>query len=128
MFGFNSSKNDFRAKLNGEKSILGYLIFEDSGISFHEDFSLSSPVSLHFRAEEIQSINFRDTSNDVYQPSFWRILFLKMFAFARPKNWSSNSCEIEIEMISDEFVFFEIEGLTANEIRARINQIVSGYF
>ena len=53
---------------------------------------------------------------------------MRMLAFARPKNWSNSSCEIEIEMINGEFVFFEIEGLTSNEIRSRINQIVSGYF
>ena len=55
---FGSMKNEFRAKLNGEKSALGYLVFEDSGISFHEDFSLSSPINLRFDSREIQSINF----------------------------------------------------------------------
>jgi hypothetical protein len=125
---FGSIKNEFRAKLNGEKSALGYLVFEDSGISFHEDFSLSSPINLRFDSREIQSINFRDTSSDVYQPGFWKVFFLRVLAFARPKNWSNSSCEVEVEMMSGEFVFFEIEGLTSSEIRSRINQIVSGYF
>lgn len=127
MFG-GDSRNEFRAKLNGKKSAMGYLVFEDGGLSFHEDFSFSSPVSFTISRDEINSINFVDSSTDNFQPSFWRVFFLRLLAFARPKNWSKKSCQIEIETVSGEFMFFEIENLTANEVRVRINQTVSRYF
>lgn len=127
MFNFDS-KNEFRANLNGEKSKAGYLVFENDGIHFHEDFSISAPLETFLPAGEIEVIDFQDTSNQIFQPSLARVFFLRIFAFARPRNWSDNSCRVEIEMANGDFVFFDIEGITAAEIRARINAVVEKYF
>lgn len=77
---------EFQAELNGDKNILGSLVFENDGISFYENFALTRPPELKLPAGEILAINFVDVEKEIYQPSIWRIFFLKELAFGRPKN------------------------------------------
>ena len=80
-------KFEFQANFNGDKNITGSLIFNEEGVEFYEDFALSRPLEFHLSATEIASIDFIDTADEVYQPGIFRIMFLGMLAFGRPKNW-----------------------------------------
>lgn len=79
---------EFQAELNGDKNILGSLVFENDGISFYENFALTRPLELKLPAGEILAINFVDVEKEIYQPSIWRILFLKGVSF-----WSTKELE-----------------------------------
>ncbi|MDO4872160.1 MAG: hypothetical protein Q4A27_01880 [bacterium] len=123
-----NQKYEFQANFNGDKNFAGSLVFELDGVKFYEDFSLSRPLELILPAQEIESLNFTDTTNEVYQPGFWRLVFFGMLAFARPKNWQQKACRIEIEMMDGNFYYFTISGQSAMDVRAKINQIVTQYF
>ena len=64
---------EFQAELNGNKNILGSLVFENDGISFYENFALTRPLELKLPAGEILAINFVDMEkemfSDIYQNS-----------------------------------------------------------
>ncbi len=121
-------KFEFQANFNGDKNISGSLIFSASGVEFYEDFALSRPLEFHLNATEIASIDFIDAADEVYQPGIFRILFLGMLAFGRPKNWQKKSCRIEIEMLDGNIYYFTINGYSSLDIRTQVNKIVSGYF
>ena len=121
-------KFEFQANFNGDKNIAGSLIFSASGVEFYEDFALFRPLEICLEPNEIQEINFIDTADEVYQPGIFRILFLGILAFGRPKNWRKKSCRIEIAMVDGNFYYFTIGGYSALDIRAYINQVISRYF
>lgn len=121
-------KFEFQANFNGDKNIAGSLIFSANGIEFYEDFALSRPLEIYLKPSEIQEINFIDTADEVYQPGIFRILFLGMLAFGRPKNWQKKSCRIEVEMLDGNLYYFTINGYSSLDIRTQVNNIVSGYF
>lgn len=119
---------EFQAELNGDKNILGSLVFENDGISFYENFALTRPLELKLSAGEILAINFVDVEKEIYQPSIWRIFFLKELAFGRPKNWNQDSCRVEVEMNYGSLYYFMIKEISAINVRTRVNRLVSGYF
>ena len=119
---------EFQAELNGNKNILGSLVFENDGISFYENFALTRPLELKLPAVEILAINFVDVEKEIYQPSIWRIFFLKELAFGRPKNWNQDSCRVEVEMNDGSLYYFMIKEISAINVRTRVNRLVSGYF
>ncbi len=119
---------EFQAELNGDKNILGSLVFENDGISFYENFALTRPLELKFPAGEILAINFVDVEKEIYQPSIWRIFFLKELAFGKPKNWNQDSCRVEVEMNDGSLYYFTIKETSAINVRTRVNRLVSGYF
>ena len=119
---------EFQAELNGDKNILGSLVFENDGISFYENFALTRPLELKLPAVEILAINFVDVEKEIYQPSIWRIFFLKELAFGRPKNWNQDSCRVEVEMNDGSLYYFMIKEISAINVRTRVNRLVSGYF
>ena len=121
-------KFEFQANFNGDKNITGSLIFNEDGVEFYENFALSRPLEFHLNATEIATIDFIDTTDEVYQPGIFRILFLGMLAFGRPKNWQKKSFRIEIEMIDGNLYYFTINGYSSLDIRTQVNRIVSGYF
>lgn len=114
--------------MNGEKSLAGVLVFETDGIYFYENFSLGTPLEIFIAGNEIANINFVASQNSLWQPSFWRVVFLGMWAFGRPSGVNQKTCSLEIELLNGEFVFFEIDGFSEREIRARVNSVVQGYF
>ena len=121
-------KFEFQANFNGDKNIAGSLIFNEEGVEFYEDFALSRPLEFHLNATKITAINFIDTTNEVYQPGIFRILFLGILAFGRPKNWQKKSCRIEIEILDGNLYYFTVNGYSSLDIRTQVNKIVSGYF
>lgn len=119
---------EFQAEFNGDKNILGGLIFAADGISFYENFSITRPLELNLPVGDIFEIKFNDVEKEIYQPSIWRILLLKDLAFGRPKNWNQDCCRVEIEMQNGDLYYFSIKGISSIDVRTRVNRIVSNYF
>ena len=121
-------KFEFQANFNGDKNIAGSLIFSASGVEFYEDFALSRPLEIYLKPSEIQEVNFIDTADKSYQPGIFRILFLGILAFGRPKNWNQDSCRVEVEMNDGSLYYFTIKEISGINVRTRVNRLVSGYF
>ena len=119
---------EFQAELNGDKNILGSLVFENDGISFYENFALTRPLELKLPSGEILEVNFVDVEKEIYQPTICRIFFLKELAFGRPKNWNQDACRVEVEMNDGSLYYFMIKEISAINVRTRVNRLVSGYF
>lgn len=117
---------EIRARLNGEKTKNGYLVFADDAILFHEDFRLGRNVPMEISSKEIYSVNVYDSSERDNAKTLNRAIWLGwMWALVFPAIDAKTT--IEVETVSGDILFFET-GDSVNTVRQKINPILTRWF
>lgn len=117
---------DFPAIHNdGNKS--GYLVFEDTGVVFHQNVALMSNGQINIPAETIKDIDIKDLSHSTSRPTIPRIMFLKWWAMAVPKTEHSKGARVDISTYDGKFYSFTINGFSDADIRTKASEIIHKY-
>jgi hypothetical protein len=119
---------EFRAKMNGDKNLVGYLVFNENQVEFHEDFSLKTNGETIIPTEQIEEINIQDTSSEQTRTSLTRwLLGGWQFALLFPKREFKAASVVEITTAAGDYFYFELAD-TALEVRRKTSPIIQKYF
>lgn len=117
---------EIRARINGEKTGSGFLLFTENGVEFHEDFKFGANEPIEILSEEvirveIGSLTGQDNLRTFGRAFFWGWKWAMLFPKFQTKSM------IEIELSDGQLFFFETD---QEEIPLRqiLNPIISKWF
>lgn len=117
---------EVRAKLNGQKSAAGYLIFNEVGVEFHEDFKFGANEPIEILSEDIIRVEIGSSTGQDNLRTFGRAFFFGWkWAMLFPKFQTKSM--IEIELSNGQLFFFETDQEEMS-LRQILNPIISKWF
>lgn len=111
---FLPKNNEFRAYSNISPPQAGFLIFDKTGIFFHEDFTLLKQQTLFIPANELSLIDWQDRHTTNERLTLSRFLILGTWSILMPKRTFGVQTEISIETVNGDYYSFLIENLSTS--------------
>lgn len=119
-------KVDFPATLQ-DKGGNGYIVFTNSGITFHKNISFTNQSPLFLPKDKISSVQIADLTSTSSRTTITRLALMRWWAFAFPKKETTESCQIDITLNNGKFYSFIINGFSGAIVKTRTSELIHSY-